>query len=93
MIKYELAKQLKDAGWESVSGKPLFLDNEIFEPKLSELIEACDKLVGDEDVVFLQGHNDYWFSVDGVDGFGMHAGHGSTPEEAVARLWIELNKK
>lgn len=58
---------------------------------LSELIEACDKLV--EDVFFLSGHEENWTAVDGRDGFGIFAGIGKTPAEATVNLWLELNKK
>jgi hypothetical protein len=104
MITYELVKQLKEAGFvQRGNGWGLFEGggvincnfigdgtNAIYVPTLSELIEAC----GDETVVVK-----YWTSQIGG---GMRVANaecngtcevGSTPEEAVAKLWIALNKK
>lgn len=94
-MNYELAKALKDAGFpfKRWSSGDRMDDLSHFDriapflnPTLSELIEACDLIV--EDVVVLQGHKGQWTAVDGRDGFGIHAGGGSTPEEAIARLYI-----
>jgi len=95
-MNYELAKKLKDAGFpqkersiivgneDSFTPDPARLDV-YYVPTLSELIEAC----GDD--IFLEmcrvGHND-WLATDGE-----HNMRGSTPEIAVANLWLELNKK
>ncbi len=94
-MNYELAKQLRDAGYPFNFGVVSVLDSNppIYRfshyPTLSELIEACgDKFKGIT--------KEY-----GVAEWGMWAAHdvgentqlGSTPEEAVALLWLELNKK
>lgn len=122
-MTYELAKQLKDAGFPQTLATnkfPLFynkdgefgnavidfngIDSEsaIYVPPLSELVEACDS-------------KDYYFSVgrsakegdeqweakieDWGKGYSEPGDEvkewktGSTPEEAVAKLWLELNKK
>ncbi len=63
-------------------------------PTLSELIEACGEKF--EELINLK---DKWICygggkdiIKGVEQW--HAfGEGSTPEEAVANLWLELNKK
>ena len=60
------------------------LDDEqlTFVPTLSELVEACGdgfECLMRQDGVWIANHAN-------------HA-HGSTPEEAVARLWLALNKK
>lgn len=91
-MNYELVKQLKDAGWEKYSGVPLFIDDNVFPPSLSELIEAIgikfDRLsfVGDEWLasVYTKGIN---------LGDDIVIARGNAPEEAVAKLWLELNKK
>ena len=69
------------------------ISNYIF-PTLSELIEAC----GDE--IRLQSYwseNDLMWQADNSYNFYVKENQvaevGSTPEEAVANLWLELNKK
>jgi len=67
-------------------------------PTLSELIEACG-----EDMQTLWQYQGVWFaamwggeymSPDVVDAsFPISKGEGPTPEEAVANLWLALNKK
>lgn len=105
-MKYILAKKLKDAGFaQTGAGYGIFEDGDIVNvsfighgnvssvycPTLSELIEAC----GDDfDRLELNTDSDtqekYWFaSVLSLD----EGRTGSTPEEAVANLWLELNKK
>lgn len=91
-MDYKLAKELKDAGFPlrikalpvSYMGK----DYQDFEhPTLSELIEAC----GDVCLLVRKGKeakaSNYKFELENKYFYG------STPEEAVARLWLELNKK
>lgn len=116
-MEYELAKELKDAGFPQHShltsapngGCPHWMDkkyhkfpNELPDcdcfvaiPTLSELIEACG-----ERCTYL------WRTVEGwatgeAQKRGDHAmfdanfcrAEGKTPEEAVARLWLGLNRK
>jgi len=103
-MKYELAKQLKDAGFPqedwleghyvpeqrlagSVSTSPEMTT--VYKPTLSELIEACGdrfSLLERAEDLFGDGYlyqAEYQHSV---------FGHGKTPEEAVAKLWIKLQK-
>ena|SRR5271155_4165582 len=114
-INYELAKELKDAGFpqktrfgsfyyhetttEFATPKvDLWLENlstlkqpscDVLSPNLEELIEACGK-----DFIALSMSDD-----DSGDWCAMGTGYnlgdieGSTPTEAVARLWLALNKK
>lgn len=109
MITYELAKQLKDAGFkqygdgkrENEVGLPILIGmdfnsgeygNYCYFPTLSELIEAC----GDRFYGVLRGpFKKYWEAGEywGYAEFCGTIGQGSTPEEAVANLWLELNKK
>lgn len=107
-MTYELAKQLKDAGFPQ-EGRGLFFTNEEFKitseiiepggvhsiprgsityyPNLSELIEACEK---DFESLISRGNGE-------GDNFEARSKtgrfHGSTPEEAVANLWLKLNNK
>jgi hypothetical protein len=89
-ISHELAKRLKEAGMQSCHS---FWSNEhkemLPDPTLEELIEAC----GDrfERLELKQSHfgGPHWC----VHGKGVNLGGSSTPEIAVAALWLELNKK
>jgi len=100
MINYELAKQLKDAGFKD---ERFWLSDRNPEeplpiPTLSELIEACgegfdvlsrDTSEGKDKVVWLC--NNYYDPELIMSDYAWI--EGSTPEEAVARLWLELNAK
>lgn len=125
MISYELAKQLKEAGFprDFGDGWAMFLTNEeegiistvpwwhyvykpndppaIYVPTLEELIEACGDVedldiirrfvggsMGVEWRVTLTKHVDLEEIV--ITDFG---GMGSTPSEAVAKLWLALRKE
>jgi len=72
-----------------------YLDNEnlayekeytIYIPTLSELIEACGE---DFYALWVRGDNT-WFACKDMGDIGAE---GSTPEEAVAKLWLAINKK
>lgn len=104
MITYELALKLKEAGFPQ-SGKDgdwYFDSNEnpffciaynwdkrhIKIPTLFELIEAC----GQYTIRFcLEQHSNDWRA--GVYQGNIQWVSGKSPEEAVANLWINLNKK
>ena len=117
-MTYELAKELKDAGFPQRPHTPLSIPRmgiqeieHVDLPTLSELIEACGEerigpnlntkekdpikhlfrlgWCGDEwytTYEFYQSsiHNDYGLPI---------CEYGETPEIAVARLWLALNKK
>lgn len=88
-MNYELAKELKDAGFESKhsSEDAKYPDKDGYvPPNLSELIEACGERFG-ELYRFPQSWSAEEYGNSGVEG------NGSTPEEAVARLWLALNNK
>ncbi len=108
-MTYELAKELKDAGWpqdhDCIDGKQLgggavgaCLCVPTM-PTLSELIEAC----GDNLILLKRDTKDYWRATGYGDTKGLRfrgtvvyqdlVTNGSTTEEAVARLWLVLNKK
>ena len=98
-MTFELAKQLKDAGWKYSSWQE-------YEPTLSELIKAC----GDEFKGLLPPgimHNEWeairklgWIKPAAEDSNPQYKAiykdwdtwGGKTPEEAVAKLWLALNK-
>jgi len=95
MITFELAKQLKDAGFplKEATFSDEFLKCTSFDgvtvyvsPTLSELIEAC----GDKSVLVITIGTAFTTVLHGESGLICN---GSTPEEAVAKLWLELNKK
>ena len=104
-MTYELCKQLKDAGfpmpehdWDNDSGFcHKYCDSIGYDfccPTLSELISACGDEFGSlERTCNYLGKTLEWCAtqtnIDGKDLYRI----GSTPEEAVARLWLALNKK
>ena len=87
-----LAKELKDAGFHFEWPPDEFNTGDTFFPALEELIEACDK---DFDCLRLGGVTQVleWqsWAFDHV-WRQPHYTTGSTPTEAVARLWLALNK-
>ena len=100
-IDYTLANELKDAGFpQGGNGRWLVDPGQIvarggdraYVPTLEELIEACG-----ENLAWLHQSvkSKKWaaqvFIYD--DEEGPAGGQGSTPAEAVARLWLALNKK
>lgn len=103
MISYELAKELKDAGFPLNGGKGGFItknseqikegDKDLiyYTPTLSELIEACrnfKKIIGFQLIIGCEDSNDC--SIMEYSG-KVHPKY-SSPEEVVARLWLALNK-
>jgi len=91
-MNYELAKKLKDAGFPQVidfrSGQFYEEGEDVANPSLSELIEACDKLNGFGQLGRANGGWNVWQL-----GVRYPKAFSETPEEAVASLWLELNKK
>jgi hypothetical protein len=88
-MNYELAKQLKEAGFpetDCLCGSD-YGDH----PSLSELIEACGDNHFELERDWFNG-TDKWRALYWFEG-NVKSGFGSTPEEAVAKLWIALNKK
>lgn len=120
MLNYEIAKELKEAGFKQGVGNYLSChpkegiailklqplkeeggpNKEVaycacgaslyYAPTLSELIEACGEGFGQ-----LEKQEGYWECTgrDLTDGIIITFQQGSTPEEAVARLYLALNKK
>lgn len=106
MILYELAKQLKDAGFPlSMKGfddycRQVYIPDGksvereeaeyAYPPTLSELIESC----GDGFGKLVKGRGEYnnQWHIYSEENFGYDMWF-KTPEEAVAKLWLALNKK
>lgn len=98
-MTYELAKELKDAGFPE--GNKQFIERDgtiiginewhndaIFSPTLEELIEACGK-----DFIALDKKADgQWLAGGGrrEKEYFSYQLWGDTPSEAVARLWLAL---
>lgn len=104
-MTYELAKQLKDAGFPLDKnfrcGHCGCNENQQISPTLSELIEAVK---GGKPNSFYLEYNDEWsvYEEPNSDGLwyaryyyltpiGFIEERADTPEEAVAKLWLELN--
>ena len=90
-MKYELAKKLKELGfpgsenwWEWSDGTAMAFGGN--EPNLEELIDACSTRVKLD--WYPETQRAFVSCCDRKD----HEVIGSTPEEAVARLWLALNQ-
>lgn len=101
-LSYDTCRTLKEAGFPQK--QPIFIPDGSFDeskgvyiPNLSELIEAC----GDEFYNLTKSSIlTKWYAkvskkteVDGQTFSRFIESEGSTPSEAVARLWLALNKK
>jgi hypothetical protein len=99
-MDYELAKQLKDAGFPQkepnafvgiVNASQGDEHGRAYFPTLEELLEAC----GDRELVLskriVEADKEYEWRA--VVPYPNPVGFGSTPTEAVARLWLALNTK
>ena len=78
-------QKLKDAGIKTAFYSR---DRKSINPTLSELIEAC----GEEFYGVHTTHHGYKAYGGKIDSL-TDEGFGSTPEEAVANLWLELHEK
>jgi len=101
-MKYELALKLKEAGFPLKCHSPnkddlnfgLVVDytkdpSKIMYPLLDELIEACgDKF---EELVRLHEGAEFEWYAGYDDLLEPDRSYGTTPEEAVANLWLQLN--
>lgn len=98
-MTYELAKQLKDAGFPISEGsgvselmKPDY-EQWLYYPTLSELIEVCWKNSHNFIIQTSSTVVGEWAAATCWDnGYEDDWQFGKSPEEAVARLWLELNK-
>ncbi len=104
--EYKLAKELKDAGFPEPKGvcfNPVFgvyghWNKDVYVPALRELTYAC----GDDFGALMRISDNSWQAMGGaimksekydMQGEWTRKCLGATPEEAVARLWLALNKK
>lgn len=99
-MNYELLKKLKDAGFPqrepdmyTFEGEWIPEEEREYIPTLSELIEACMNLSPNH---FTMGGMNTWWALmrDKKNTVAIVPVQvGATPEEVVAKLWLELNKK
>lgn len=98
-MTYSLTKKLKSAGFTLIKDvaqttrEPMTVGGEkVYLPTLSELIEAC----GDRFSSLTRSPRNTWY-VSWVEKGGsvelVRDIEESTPEEAVANLWLKLNEK
>jgi len=95
-MTYELAKQLKHAGFPLRKPRNQHIAFEIIEdsesvgifvyPTLSELIEACG------DRFYSLRHTVKWFAAGAFNPQDIRELWGESAEEAVAKLWLALNR-
>lgn len=100
-MHYELAKALEDAGFPA-GGKGSYVthpdkivvrrEDRVYCPTLSELIEACGEKF-DSLIYYPHKIGEKWKADAQLDVGHGYSCDGSTPEIAVARLWLALNKK
>jgi hypothetical protein len=100
-IDYELGKQLREAGfrhdWNAYDKLCKNGYDFLGLPILEELIEACGEPLT-VTTTPLEDASLHWLAVqdsaclEGWENFACPSEHGSTPAEAVARLWLALNK-
>ena len=100
-MEYELAKKLKDAGWRGLvtvcnkknhicfAEKPDCELQMLGTPTLEKLIEAC----GEDFFGLNRLDNCIWSCHFAEDENASGEPTYNTPEEAVANLWLALNKK
>jgi len=96
MITYELARQLKDAGFPTeiileTDGENIW--EVVRSPTLSELIEACGEFGFESLISSFDGEWKKYFIAKSAPKTGSKQGTGKTPEEAVTNLYLELKKK
>lgn len=107
-MTFELTKELKEAGFPMLlsnmgaeaprCGVGYQIDGAwYYDITLSELIEACETTFEEKFHFHLLFSSGDWYAQYDDANFNLpnptEQGKGSTPEEAVARLWLALNKK
>lgn len=92
-MNYELAKKLKDAGFPQ--NCHFYMQDGVEEwcaPCLSELIEACGEDF--EGLVKVPKEYGGWAACKSMMDFNYDKfANGTTPEEAVAKLYLSINQK
>jgi hypothetical protein len=99
LAAYDFSKSREKAEGGKVSGRsPLRRTKTVIAPTLSELIEACPKVIDGHSFhltwTSVLGKGDKWVAYydDGGASIGIE-GYGDVSDEAVANLWLELNRK
>lgn len=101
-MTYELCKKLKDAGFpQKDSVRYIFMldrSDQVYVPELSELIEVCRDSFWKLEIHGGSGGGENGIMIENLPGPWFAYSHklelaGSTPEEAVAQLWLELQKQ
>jgi hypothetical protein len=109
-MKYELAKQLKDAGFPQMCGvqwgmqrvpalrEISAIDPSLSVPSIDELMQECGEPI---QIIMIKANNIYpeknepktflLYEAKKLDGSNK-SGTGFSAQEAVATLWLELNK-
>lgn len=102
MLSYELCKQLRDAGFPQLYEQGEYFEDSnapegdtdgAYRPTLSELIDAC--MVNDGCFSLEYNHKTWWAKHIASQGdlHTVKTKSGDTADQAVARLWLLLNKK
>ena len=102
-MDYSLAKELKEAGFPQHANKPSYMGSRLmavnsdntdyaFPPTLEELIEACGEAYFN--LQYITTDDEGWMAskYPGQPGKYKSVGYCRTPTEAVARLWLALNR-
>lgn len=103
-MTYELAKELKDAGFPEQTRiaaemnlrryYPMTPPEAPSFPLLQELIEETKNIATLDTGIIWDCEDEEWVAFHGLkDGHWIEIGAGNTPEEAVARLWLALNTR
>lgn len=90
-MRDELAHQLREAGFPYPPDIAEFIEQKFKEgfsvmPSLRELLMAC----GGKNLKLTADASGRWYAYSYINAVGTE---GDTPEEAVAKLWLKLNKK
>ena len=106
-MKYETAKELKDAGFPQDGDGGIYVNSDgsnklevdprdgrigYYIPTLEELIEACGRGFQRLDRQNLVKNPDTFWALSSKYDDDKPYGTGTTPSEAVANLWLALNK-
>ncbi len=106
-MKYELAKQLAEAGFTQ-GGRGMWVDekenilgyrsspSQFYIPIIDELIDACDAELGGLFIQSRKGSSVAWEATPFLNKMlpdGTAGRLGPTPVEALVRFWLAVNKK
>ena len=94
-MNYKLVQQLKDAKFPFDFKESIMGDDTYTFPNLGDIIEACGKkhfVMWEYEGKFYTCNSDCGRSDIYFDDYPSNLQEGETMEEAVANLWLELNK-